>query len=521
MEGFIIPIVTTIVGLGIGGGAAFSFLKMKQNKELKRSKSEADRLLNKAKVEAQAIEKRSKETEQKLRKNAEVDIQNQKKSLAKTEQQFRDKESQLDKLAKDRDRQTEDKIRAAKDREEKAKILENRLTEQEKRLEGTTQELREKLQNVAGLTIEQAKETLISSVRSEAELEASKQIQVIENEAKAEGEKKAKKIIGLAIARYAGEYSAERTVSVVALPSDDMKGKIIGREGRNIRALEAACGVDLIVDDTPEAVVISGFDPVRREVARRTLETLMQDGRVHPARIEEVIHKVKADLFRSIKEDGEKACFELGLTGVNVEIIKLIGSLKYRTSFTQNNYTHSIEVGFLCGLMASELGLDAKSARRAGLLHDIGKAMDHSIEGSHAVIGADFAKKHGESEAVCHAIRSHHEDEPPKTVLAHLVHAADALSGARPGARRQMMESYVKRLEDLESIGNSFDGVIRTFALQAGRDVRVMVEGAKISDEHAIMLSRDIARKIERELNYPGQIKVTVIRETRAVEHAR
>jgi ribonuclease Y len=310
-------------------------------------------------------------------------------------------------------------------------------------------------------------------------------------------------------------------VSVVALPSDELKGKIIGREGRNIRALEAACGVDLIVDDTPEAVVISAFDPVRREVARRALERLMEDGRVHPARIEEVIAKVKSELFKSIKEDGDKALFELGILNVNPEIVKLVGSLKYRTSYTQNNYTHSIEVGFLAGMMASELGADVKAARRAGLLHDIGKALDHSVEGSHAVIGAEFAKRHGEREPICHAIRSHHEDEKPNSVIAHLVQAADALSSARPGARRSMMESYIRRLEDLESIGNSFDGVIRTFALQAGREVRVIVEASKVTDEQSIMLSRDVARKIERELNYPGQIKVTVVRETRAIEHAR
>jgi ribonuclease Y len=279
--------------------------------------------------------------------------------------------------------------------------------------------------------------------------------------------------------------------------------------------------MDLIIDDTPEAVIISGFDPVRREIARQTLETLMGDGRIHPARIEEVVDKAKSTLMKSIKEDGDKAMFDLGIHGVNAEIVKLIGSLKYRTSYTQNNYSHSIEVGFLCGMMAAELGLNTKVARRAGALHDIGKALDHSIEGGHAVIGADFAKKYGEPADVVHAIKAHHDDEKPNSVLAELVKAADALSGARPGARREMMETYVSRLEELETIGNSFDGVIRTFAIQAGREIRVLVESEKVTDEQSIMLSRDIARKIEKELTYPGQIKVTVIRETRAVELAR
>jgi ribonuclease Y len=300
-----------------------------------------------------------------------------------------------------------------------------------------------------------------------------------------------------------------------------MKGKIIGREGRNIRALEAACGVDLIVDETPEAVVISGFDPVRREVARRALEKLMEDGRVHPARIEEVIDKQKKELFKAMKEDGDKACYELGLHGVHPELIKTLGSLKYRQTLAQNIYAHSMEVAFFAGMMATEIGVDIKKARRAGLLHDIGKGLDHSVEGSHAVIGAEYAKKHGESAEICHAIRAHHDDEKPQSALAFLVQAANALSNARPGARRQSMDSYVRRLEDMESIGNSFDGVVRTFAIQAGKELRVLVESSRVTDEQASMLSYDIARKIERELSYPGQVKVNVVRETRVVEHAR
>lgn len=325
----------------------------------------------------------------------------------------------------------------------------------------------------------------------------------------------------MAIARYAGEFSAEKTVTVIPLPDEELKGKIIGREGRNIRAIESLCGVDLIIDETPEAVVISGFDPVRREVARRSLEKLMEDGRIHPGRIEEVIDRTKKDLFKYIKGEGEKACLELGLQGVHGEIHKTLGSLRFRTSYAQNNYAHSLEVGMLAGLMAAEVGADVKAARRAGLLHDLGKAMDHSIEGSHAVIGADFAKRFGEAENVCHAIRSHHEDEKPRTMLAYLVQAADAMSSARPGARKSIMENYIQRLEDLESVANSFDGVERTFAIQAGREIRVIVDSSRVTDEQALMLSRDIARKIEREMKFPGQIKISVVRETRAVEHAR
>ena len=325
----------------------------------------------------------------------------------------------------------------------------------------------------------------------------------------------------MAVARYAGEFTSERVVSVINLPNEEMKGKIIGREGRNIRALEAACGVDLIVDETPEAVVISSFDPVRREVARKALEKLMEDGRVHPARIEEVIDKVKKDIFKTMKEDGDKAVFELGLHGVHPEVVKILGSLKYRNTMTQNVLAHSIEVGFLAGMMAGELGIDVKRARRAGLLHDIGKGLDHTMEGSHAVVGAEFLKKYGEAEPILHAVRAHHDDEKPNTVLAFLVQAANILSNSRPGARRQSMDSYIRRMEDMESIGNSFDGVVRTFAVQTGKELRVLVESSRVTDEQASMLSYDIARKIERELNYPGQVKVTVVREVRVIEHAR
>jgi ribonuclease Y len=355
-------------------------------------------------------------------------------------------------------------------------------------------------------------------------------IKKIENETKEQADRKSKKILATAIQRYAGEYVAERTVSVVQLPGDEMKGRIIGREGRNIRALEAATGVDLIIDDTPEAVILSAFNPVRRilsafnpvrrEVARLSLMRLISDGRIHPARIEDVVKKVGQEVDTAVKEAGEQAAFDLGVHGIHNELIKTLGQLKFRTSYAQNVLQHSVEVGFLCGVMASELGLNAKMARRMGLLHDIGKAIDHEVEGPHAIIGSRLAKKFNESPKVVHAISAHHEDVPPNSVLALLVQAADGLSGARPGARKELLENYIKRLEDLENIANSFKGVSNTYAIQAGRELRVIVESEVISDEEAILVSRDIAKKIEESLTFPGQIKVTVIRETRAVEYA-
>ena len=525
MDSTILIILSFFGGSALGAGGFFAVKKIAENKRKKSAKMEADRIINKAKSEAKKIERdsknRAKDFETRARKNAEKDIQEQKNKLEKREQKYKDKERSLDNEYRKKEDQLERREQGLKQQDEKIRVAETRLKDSESEIHNKKQELAEKLAGISGMTAEQAKQEIVQTLEEEAKTEAARKIILLEDEAKAQAEKRAKRIISMAIARYAGEYTTERTVSVVGLPSDEMKGKIIGREGRNIRTIESLCGVDLIIDDTPEAVVISGFDPVRREVAKRSLERLMEDGRIHPARIEEMIEKTKRELFKSIKDDGDKACMELGVVGVNQEIVKLLGSLKYRTSYTQNNYTHSIEVGFLAGLMAVELGADVKAARRAGLLHDIGKALDHSVEGSHAVIGADFAKRHGEKEMVCHAIRAHHEDEKPRTMLAYLAQAADAISSARPGARRSMMETYVQRLEDLESIGNSFDGVERTFAVQAGREIRVIVDAAKVTDEQSLMLSKDIARKIERELNYPGQIRVSVVRETRAVEHAR
>jgi ribonucrease Y len=405
----------------------------------------------------------------------------------------------------------------------KEKSLNEREDQIEKRdleYKGLIEEQKRQLENISGMSSEQAKELLIRAMENEARYEGAKLIKRIEAETHEEAEKKAKKIISTAIQRFSGEFVSERTVSVVPLPGDEMKGRIIGREGRNIRALEAATGIDLIIDDTPEAVILSGFNPVRREVARLSLLRLISDGRIHPARIEDVVKKVSLEVDVTIKEAGEQAAFDLGVHGIHPDLIKHIGSLKFRTSYAQNVLQHSVEVGFLCGIMASELGLNSKLARRMGLLHDLGKAIDHEVEGPHALIGSKLAKKYGESPKVVHAIAAHHEDVPPSTVYAFLVQAADGLSGARPGARKELLENYVKRLEDLENIANSFRGVSNSYAIQAGRELRVIVESEVITDEEATLLSRDIVKKIEEMLTFPGQIKVMVIRETRAVEYA-
>jgi ribonuclease Y len=525
MTDVIFLVIAAFAGLGVGGFAHMAYKKQLDEKTKKSAEAEADKIVNRAKGESAKIDRdsklRAKDFETRARRNVEADIQKQKTHLKKEEQGLVEKESKLTKEFQNKDLELEVKLQEITARDEKVKIIEKRLHELENDSQKKTEELKQRLERVAGLSAAEAKKEMTEALSEEARVEAAKRSMQIEQEAIADAEKRAKRIIAMAVARYAGEYSSERTVSVMTLPSDEMKGKIIGREGRNIRTLEACCGVDLIVDETPEAVVISGFDPVRREVAKRALEKLMEDGRVHPARIEEVVDKVKKDLFKSMKEDGDKALFDLGIHGVHPEIVRLLGSLKYRHSVTQNVYTHSMEVAFLSGMIAGELGVDVKRARRAGLLHDIGKALDHSFEGSHAFVGAEFAKKHGESDEICHAIRAHHDEEKPESMIAIIVAAANALSNSRPGARRPAMDSFIKRVEDLESIGNSFDGVLRTFAMQTGRELRVLVESSRVTDEQAQMLSHDIARKIERELNYPGQVKVNVVRETRVVEHAR
>ena len=451
------------------------------------------------------------------KKEAEEEIKESRKGL-------KDEQLRLDrKLDKVHDELNDLKKKEAglQARDKKINEREQGLVERENELSSLIDQQRYELENISGITREQAKERLMDSIESEARMDAAKRLIRIENEMKLEADRKGKNILALAIARYAGDYVADKTVSMVPLPSDEMKGRIIGREGRNIRAIEAATGIDIIIDDTPEAVILSGFNPIRREVARQSLIQLISDGRIHPARIEEVVAKVTGELDVEIKEVGEQATFDVNAHGVHVELVNLIGRLKYRTSYGQNILQHSLEVAFLCGVMAAELGLDVKKAKRAGLLHDIGKAVDHEVEGSHAMIGRDLVKKYGEAEDIVYAVGAHHEDLPPKSVLDVLVQSADALSGARPGARKEMLQSYVKRLEDLEHIANAFEGVDKSYAVQAGRDLRIIVDSQKVHDDEAMLLSRDIAKSIEEQLTYPGQIRVTVIRETRAVEYAK
>ena len=447
----------------------------------------------------------------------EKETRDRKEQFLIQEKRLLHKEENLDRKTE----QLEKRESKVLERERAIDAVEKEVRKKEAECDRLIAEQRKQLERLAGISSEEAKHLLIRSMEEDAKQEAAKTLRRVENETRAEADRKAQEILALAVKRYAGDYVAEKTVSVVSLPNEEMKGRIIGREGRNIRAIEAATGIDLIIDDTPEAVILSGFNPVRREVAKVALERLIDDGRIHPARIEEIVAKVTKEIEASIKEAGEQTAFDVGVHGINSELIKLVGRLKYRSSYAQNVLQHSREVSFLCGVMASELGLNVRQAKRAGLLHDIGKAVDHEVEGPHALIGADLAKKYGEANAVVHAIAAHHEEVEPESVLAILVQAADTLSGARPGARQEMLESYVKRLEGLEKIATSFQGVSNAYAIQAGREIRIMVEGKQVSDDRSYLLAKDVANKIEKELSYPGQIKVTVIRETRAVEYAK
>lgn len=512
----IIGIIAVAVG-ALGGWWGFSYLEKKRRES---ALSEAERILEEARKEAKNIRKeaelQAKDTLFQAKQEIERETKEKKQELQNLEKRLIHKEESLDKKVDLLDSKEAEINR----REKKLVAQERSVAEMEHKLSALIEESKAKLEKLAGMTSAEAKKILMDNMLQEARHEAAKKIKQIEDEAREKAEKNSKKILSLAIQRYAGEYVSERTVSVVPLPNEEMKGRIIGREGRNIRTIESLTGVDLIIDDTPEAVVISGFNPIRREVAKLAIEKLVADGRIHPARIEEVVKKSEREVEESIKEAGQQAVFDMGIHGMNPELITLIGRLKYRTSYAQNQYQHSLEVGFLTGIMASELGLNAKEARRAGLLHDIGKAVDHEVEGSHAQIGAELARKYNESPTIVQAIAGHHDPEP-QSVLAVLVQAADALSGARPGARREMLETYVKRVEDLERIASSFEGIGKSYAIQAGRELRIIVESQKISDEDAVFLAKEIARKIEKELTYPGQIKVTVIRETRAVEIAK
>jgi ribonuclease Y len=486
----------------------------------KAAEEEAARLTQDSKTKAEALLREAdlevKDRLFKLKSEFDTETKDTRAELKKREARLMHKEENIDRKSEQLERREREQSRKERHLTKREGKIERKELEYNELLE----EQKRQLEKISGLTVDQAKELLIRAMENEARHEGAKFIKRIENETREQADKKAKKILATAIQRYAGDFVAERTVSVVQLPSDEMKGRIIGREGRNIRALEAATGIDLIIDDTPEAVILSGFNPVRREVARISLMRLISDGRIHPARIEDVVKKVEQEVDVAIKEAGEQAAFDLGVHGIHNELIKYLGRLKFRTSYAQNVLQHSVEVGFLSGIMASELGLNVKMARRMGLLHDIGKSIDHEVEGPHAVIGSRVAKKFGESPKIVHAVAAHHEDVPPNSVYALLVQAADGLSGARPGARKELLENYIKRLEDLENIANSFKGVANTYAIQAGRELRVIVESNKISDEESILLSRDVVKKIEESLTFPGQIKVTVIRETRAVEYA-
>lgn len=514
--------IVLVLGIAVLGGI-IGFLLSKRYSEAKvgAATEVAKRLIDDAEKEAEILKKeallQAKDKFYQEKAEFEKETLEKKQELQNLERRIIQRESHLDKKIEMLDAKEAEVHR----KEQGLNQQEKNVQEQEKKVVELMEKQRAQLENIAKMSSEDAKRLLMESMEEEAKYEAAKRIKKIEEEARETADKKAKEIISLAIQRYAGEYVAEQTVSVVSLPNEEMKGRIIGREGRNIRALEAATGIDLIIDDTPEAVILSGFNPVRREIARIALERLVNDGRIHPARIEEIVQKVEQEVETTIREAGEQATFDVGVHSIHPEIVKLIGRLKYRTSYAQNVYQHSLEVAFLCGIMAAELGINVKQAKRAGLLHDIGKAVDHEVEGPHGRIGADLAKKYGESPAVVHAIASHHEEEKPESILDVLVEAADALSGARPGARREMLETYVKRLEDLEKIAQSFQGVEKSYAIQAGREIRVMVQPDRISDEASAILSRDIARKIEKDLTYPGQIKVTVIREMRAVDIAK
>lgn len=517
---FLFGLIGLIVGLGLA--SVFFWVRAKQERaETEAAQKTAARILEEAKKDASAIRKEAelhaKDSVLRERAEFEKEVRDSRRELQNQERRLIGKEEAIDKRLESVDKRDGELAR----RDQAIKSREKQVEEQAAEYGRQFEESRRQLEQVAGLTREEAKRSLIDQMVEEAKHESAKRIRVIEEEAKEEAVRRSQKIVALAIERLAGDFVAERSVTVFPLPNDELKGKIIGREGRNIRALEAATGIDLIVDDTPETVVISGHNPIRREIARLSLEKLVSDGRIHPGRIEEVVRKSEQELEESIKEAGQKAIFDVGVHGVHPEIIKLLGRLKYRYSYAQNVLLHSIEAAFICGGMAAELGLNEKQARRAALLHDIGKAVDHEVEGSHAIIGAELARKYGESPKIVNAIAAHHEDVRAETILAPLVDAADALSGARPGARREMMETYTRRLEELERIVNEFKGVEKSYAVQAGREIRIMVQHDLISDDEASRMAREIARKIENEMTYPGQIKVTVIREMRAVDYAK
>ncbi|MEI7884180.1 MAG: ribonuclease Y [Clostridia bacterium] len=514
---FLNPIVGILIALVIGFiFFAIGFFVRRSLAEAKIGSAEVEskRLLAEAKTVAEAKKREAiveaKDETYRLRNELEKETKERRSELQKNEKRLIQKEETLDR-----------KLDSIERKEENLHRKESELEHHKEEIDALKEKEIRELERISGLTFEEAKDVLLNSLQNELTHESAVMIKQMELDTKEQSDKKAREIVGLAIQRCAADHVAESTVSVVALPNDEMKGRIIGREGRNIRALETLTGIELIIDDTPEAVVLSGFDPVRREIARIALEKLILDGRIHPARIEEMVEKARKEVDQIIREAGEQACFETNIHGLHPEIVKILGRLKYRTSYGQNVLKHSVEVAHLAALMAAEIGADVALAKRAGLLHDLGKAVDHEVEGPHVTIGADLAKKYKESAMVVHAIAAHHNDIEPQTMEAVLVQAADAISAARPGARRETLQTYIKRLEKLEAIAESFDGVERCFAIQAGREVRIMVKPDKISEDSAIILARDIVKNIESEMEYPGQIKVVIIRETRAVDYAK
>ena len=513
--------LSVLAAICVSGGVGFYLNKHLNAKRIGDATELATRIVEESRKEAQAQKKE-------ILLQGQDELFNQKREL---EHEFKERERELkarDRKLQEQGERLEEKLEKATEKEHELLSVEKDLSKKERKLAELEETLNERideqehrLQEVSGLTAEEARQRLFAEIESRTRHEAATMMRLIEAEARETADRKAKEIIACSIQRYAGDYVGEHTVTAVTLPSEDMKGRIIGREGRNIRALEAATGVDLIIDDTPETVILSAYSPLRRQVAKMALERLIQDGRIHPARIEDVVHKCEQELEVQIREVGEQATFDAGVHGIHPELVRFLGQLRYRTSFTQNVLQHSLEVSALCGMMAAELGMDIKKAKRAGLLHDIGKAVDHEVEGPHALIGADLAKKYNESKEILHAIAAHHEDQRPETALAVLVQAADSLSGARPGARKELLESYVKRLEDLENIASEFDGVSKAYAIQAGREIRVMVNSENVDDDQTYMLCKGITGKIEENLTYPGQIRVTVIRERRAVGYAK
>ncbi|MBP3387633.1 MAG: ribonuclease Y [Clostridia bacterium] len=506
--------ITALVALVVGGAVGFLIRKSVAEKKIKSAEAEAQRVKDEIIKAAEAKKKEmlveAKEEILKQRSETERELKERRNDVNRLERRAIQKEENLDRKLDNLDKKEETLNKKIKDMEARQEEVE----------QIKLQEL-QKLESISGMSPEEAKQYLIEQVELEARHEMAMKLSSIEQEYKDTADEKARNIISLAIQRCAADSAAEATVSVVDLPNDEMKGRIIGREGRNIRAIETLTGVDLVIDDTPEAITVSCFDPVRREIARLSLEKLISDGRIHPSRIEEMVEKSRKEVEQIIKKEGEQATFETGIHGINHELVKILGRLKYRTSYGQNVLRHSIEVAHIAGMMAYELGVDPTLAKRAGLLHDIGKAVDHEVDGSHVQIGVDIARKYKENREIVHAIEAHHGDVEPNTVIAMIVQAADAISAARPGARRENLETYIKRLQRLEEIANSFQGIEKSFAIQAGREIRIMVKPEEINDENMIFVARDIAKKIESELEYPGQIKINVIRETRAFDFAK